>query len=122
MIVPLSEAPVGVFIGVTLIMGGGAAVLTGWAIAGTWRPAWQVLFACVGLGLSDRFLVYSLFGGPLLSVQGYLFDTAVITAFGLTAYRLARVANMARQYPWLYAKAGPWRIRRLVNTASNSDV
>jgi hypothetical protein len=111
MIVPFSEIHVAVFIGVTVIMGGGTAVLTGWAIAGTWRPAWQVVFACVGLGLSERFLVFALFDGPLLSVPGYLFDTVVIMIFGLASYRLANVTNMTRQYPWLYEKVGPWRIR-----------
>jgi hypothetical protein len=30
-----------VFIGVTLILFGGAAIMTGHALAGTWRPAWH---------------------------------------------------------------------------------
>lgn len=111
MIVPFSGVSVGVFIGVTLIMAGGTAALTGVAIAGTWRSAWQVVFACVGLGLSERFLVYALFDGRLLSPQGYLFDTAILLAIGLVAYRLAWVGAMVRQYPWQYEKAGPWRIR-----------
>lgn len=111
MIVPFSGTTIGVFIGVTLVLGGGAAILTGQAIASTWRPAWQVVFAGFGLGLADRFLVFSLFGGQLFSLVGVLFDTAVITAFGLIAYRLAWVRNMVTQYPWLYERAGPWRVR-----------
>ena len=30
----------------------------------------MVVAACVGLGLADRFLVYALFGGELLSLLG----------------------------------------------------
>lgn len=111
MIVPFSGTSIGVFIGLTLVLGGGAAILTGQAIAGTWRPAWQVMFASLGLGIADRFLVFALFDGQLFSATGYVFDTAVIMAFGLVAYRLAWVRNMVTQYPWLYERAGPWRIR-----------
>ncbi len=111
MVVPFSGTSIGVFIGLTLVLGGGAAILTGQAIAGTWRPAWQVMFASLGLGFADRFLVYGLFDGELFSIAGYLFDTAVIIAFGLIAYRLAWVRNMVTQYPWIYQPAGPWRLR-----------
>lgn len=111
MIVPFSGTSIGVFIGLTVVLGGGAAILTGQAIAGTWRPAWQVMFASLGLGFADRFLVFALFDGELLSAGGYLFDTAVIMSLGLVAYRLSWVRNMVTQYPWLYERAGPWRIR-----------
>jgi len=108
----LSGTSLGVFIGLTLVLGGGAGILTGRAIAATWRPAWQLLLACAGLGLADRFLAYALFDGPLVSLRGYLFDTAVITAMALAAYRLAWVANMVRQYPWLYRRSSPWSYRK----------
>lgn len=109
--VPFSGTSIGVFIGLTLVLAGGAAILTGQAIASTWRPAWQVAFASVGLGFANRFLVYGLFDGELFSVVGYLFDTAVIMALGLIAFRLAWVRNMVAQYPWLYERAGLWRIQ-----------
>ena len=112
MLVPLSGTSIGVFIGLTLVIGGGAAILTGQAIAGTWRPAWQVIFASLGLGFANRFLVYGLFDGELVSLVGYLFDTAVIMTFGLVAYRLAWARKMVAQYPWLYERAGSWRIRQ----------
>ncbi|HEX9647117.1 MAG TPA: hypothetical protein VGB88_06440, partial [Alphaproteobacteria bacterium] len=48
----LSETSLGVFIGVTVVLGGGAGILTGRAVAATWRPVSQLLFACVGLGLA----------------------------------------------------------------------
>ena len=111
MSVPWSGTHLAVFVGLTLIAGGGAAILTGRAIAGVWRPAWQLVAACCGLGVADRFLVYALFDGPLFSLPGYLLDTAAIMAVGLVAWRLSRTANMVRQYPWLYERAGLWRYR-----------
>ncbi len=103
----------GVFLGLTVVLAGGAAVMTGQALARTWRPLWQVVFACLGLGMVDRFFVFSLFDGPLLSLAGYAFDTMVITIMGLVAYRLAWVAKMVQQYPWLWERASPWSARRL---------
>lgn len=111
MIVPFSGIPLAVFVGLTLIIGGGAAVMTGRAIAGTWRPFHQLVFACVGIGAAERFLAYGLFDGPLFSLSGYLMDTAIIAIIGSVAYRLYWVANVVRQYPWRYERAGPWRYR-----------
>ena len=111
MIVPFSGTSIAVFIGVTVVLAGGASILTGHAIAGTWRPIWQVIFASLGLGLVDRFLVFSLFQGELFSLVGYLADTAVIVVFGIVAYRIAWVRNMVQQYPWLYERAGLWSLR-----------
>jgi len=107
----ITGTSIAVSIGVTLVIGGGAAILTGQAIAGTWRPVWAMVLACLGLGLADRFLVFALFQGPLFLVSGYLFDTAVLMAIGLAAWRLFLVANMVRQYPWLYERTVPWSYR-----------
>ncbi len=108
---PFSGVPVAVFIGLTLVIFGGTAILTGRALAGTWRPVGQLVAACMGLGAADRFLAYGLFDGPLFSLSGYVLDTAVILVIGLAAYRIYRTANMVRQYPWLYERASPWRYR-----------
>ena len=108
----LTGTSLAVSIGLTLVLGGGAALMAGRAIAGTWRPAWQVLLAAFGLGLADRFLIYGLFDGPLLSLSGYVADVAVIAAIGLVSYRLAQVRLMVRQYPWLYRRSGPFSYRR----------
>lgn len=102
-----------VFIGVTCVLAGGAAWMTGQAIATTWRPAWQVAVYAFLLGLADRFIVFALFGGELLSIAGYLVDSVVLLAISMTAYRLTLVARMVRQYPWLYERMGAfgWRER-----------
>ncbi len=100
-----------VFIGLTVVIIGGAGFLTGHALARGWRPAWQVVLYSALLGLADRFLNYALFDGVLLSLSGYLIGTAVICGLGLLAYRLTRVGTMVAQYPWLYERAGlfAWR-------------
>lgn len=108
----LSSDPA-VFFLFTMVLMGGTGFMTGQALAATWRPVSQAFGYCLLLGAANRFLVFALFGGPLLSVQGYILDTAVITAICLLGYRLTRVARMVRQYPWLYERSGlfGWRPR-----------
>ncbi len=96
---------------VTVLVMGFAAFMTGQALAGTWKPMWQAVLYCVLLGFADRFLNFSLYDGELLSLSGYLIDTAFLVAVGLFAYRLAQARKMVSQYPWIYERAGPlnWR-------------
>ena len=101
----------GVFIGLTVIIIGGAAVMTGRALADGWRSPVQVVFACFGLALADRFLIYALFGGELLHLSGFLIDFAVITAMALVAHRLTVVHKMVAQYPWRYERESLWTYR-----------
>ena len=65
-----------VFVLVTIILGGGAAFLSGRAIAGTWRPWWQVAAYMLVLGGAVRFFHMALFEGALLSLHYYVVDTA----------------------------------------------
>ena len=60
-----------IFIGLTVILVGGAAILTGRAVANNWKPAWQVVASCFGLALADRFLTYALFQGELVNSLGH---------------------------------------------------
>jgi hypothetical protein len=94
----------GVFIGLTVIIAGGAAIMTGRALADGWKPPWQVVIACFGLDLANRFLAYALFGGQLLSLSGFLIDFVVITALALLAHRITVVRKMVSQYPWRYER------------------
>jgi hypothetical protein len=102
-----------VLIGLTLILFGGFAFMTGQALAGTWRPWWQVIPYTLLLGAADRFLGFALFGGDLLSLTGWLFDSAILVAIGLLSYRLTQVRRMAAQYPWLYIRTGLFTLRQL---------
>ncbi len=90
-----------------------AAFMTGQGLANTWRPVWHVAMYGVLLGLADRFLVFALFDGSLLSLGGFVLDTGVILAICMLAYRLTQVKCMVTQYPWIYERAGlfAWRER-----------
>lgn len=102
----------GVFIGLTVILTGGAAILTGRALADGWKSPLQVVFACFGLALADRFLIYALFQGELLHLTGFLIDFVVITVMALAAYRLTVVHKMVAQYPWRYERDSLWSYRK----------
>lgn len=95
-----------VFIGVTILFMGGCAVMTGLAVANSWRPWPHVLAYCLMMGAADRFLTYALFNGALLSPVGYGLDTAILSVLGLAAWRAALARRMCLQYPWLYERAG----------------
>jgi uncharacterized membrane protein len=102
---------VGVFLGITVGLMGFAAFMTGQALANTWKPMWHAVVYAILLGFADRFLTFALFEGELLSLSGYLVDTAVLVAIILLAFRITQVRKMVSQYPWLYERVGlfGWR-------------
>ena len=93
-----------IFIGLTVIIFGGVAGLTGRALARTWQRPWVIAPYSLLLSLGARFLTYALFEGKLLSLSAYLAATAVILFIMLCAYRLCLVRQMVRQYPWMYER------------------
>ncbi len=103
-----------VFIAITVILFGFVAFMTGRALAATWRTVWWTVPYCVLLGLVDRFFTWALFDGVLLSPVAYAIDTLVLLALALTAFRVTQVSKMVRQYPWLYARSGPFAWRRIL--------
>ena len=105
------EDSFGVFVLVTVILGGGA-VLAGHAIALTWRPWWQIAAYMLILGAAVRFFHFALFGGTLLSPHYYVVDSAICVAFGFAGFRAARAGQMVGQYRWLNAPNGWLRWRR----------
>jgi Domain of unknown function (DUF6867) len=106
------EGSFGVFILVTVVLGGGAAALAGRAIATTWRPWWQIVAYTLILGGAVRFFHFALFGGTLLSMHYYLVDSAVCLLFAGLGFRSARAAQMVTQYRWLFDHDGAMRWRR----------
>ena len=106
------EGSFGVFLLVTVILGGGAAALAGRAIAVTWRPWWQIVLYTLILGGAVRFIHFALFGGTLLSPHYYAVDTALCLACGLVGFQAARAAQMVTQYRWINQPNGPLRWRR----------
>ena len=106
-------APAGAFVVLTLLLFGPGAAATGRALARNWRPSWQSIPYAMLLALGDRFLLYALFDGQLLSLSGYVIAAALLLFFVAMAYRITLARLMVRQYPWLFQPAGlfGWRER-----------
>jgi hypothetical protein len=102
-----------VFLILICIIGGGAAWMTGRAVAVTWRPLWVLAWFIFLLTLAARFLSFALFEEPLLSIQYLLVAYAVLMAIGFAGWRYTRANQMTTQYVWLYEKTGPfgWRLK-----------
>ena len=102
-----------VFLLLTVLAGGAAGRATGASIASAWRPPWQIFLAAFGLACAVRFLHYALFAEPLLSLQNFLVDYAVVLLAAALGYRLTRTRQMVGQYPWAYERRGPlwWRAK-----------
>jgi hypothetical protein len=101
------------FLVVTVVLFGGAAAVAGQALARNWRPVWQIGLYGLLLAAADRFLLFALFGAPLLSPGGYFAAAAILLVAAGTSFRVTRARRMVAQYPWLYERAGPfgWRGR-----------
>ncbi len=127
-----------VFLLVTIVLGGAAALATGRAIARTWRTFAQAPFAMFALAAAVCFLHYALFaesaiplgklgaalslartdaaGGlaALLASLHYLFVTFVILlTIAWAGFRFTRARQMETQYPWAMRRLGPfgWALR-----------
>ncbi|MGZ3410004.1 MAG: DUF6867 family protein [Xanthobacteraceae bacterium] len=92
------------FLLVTIVLGGGAAWLSGRAIALTWRPWWMVLLAAFALGLAVRFFHHTLFDGTLLSLHYFAVDMFILALLALAGFRLTRSRQMAGPYGFLSRK------------------
>lgn len=105
------ETNVGVFLLVTVILGGGAGYLTGRAVALTWRTLWHLALYLLALTFSVRFIHYALFHGTLLSPQYFLVDLVVLSVIAGVGFRITKTAQMVGQYSWLYERRTPvsWR-------------
>jgi small-conductance mechanosensitive channel len=103
----LYEQGLGHFLGVTWVLGGGAAWMTGRACAQTWRPFPNLVLYLLGLGIAVRFIHHALFLGTMFSLHYYIVDTIVLLILGTLSYNYTRTNQMVTQYYWLYEKASP---------------
>jgi uncharacterized protein DUF6867 len=101
------EDSFGIFLLVTVAMGGGAAWASGRAIAATWRPWWHIVAYMLILAGAVRFIHFALFGGTLLSPHYYAVDMAICLLFGFLGFRVTRARQMATQYRFLNVRSGP---------------
>ena len=89
-----------------LVLIGPASFAAGHAVALTWRPWPQIVFYTALLSATLRFLDYALANGELWSGAGFALGWTVQLAIAAFAFRLTRVRQMVRQYPWLYRRKG----------------
>lgn len=107
----LWENSVWTFLLFTCALVGGAAWMTGRAVATTWRPTGMIVWFVFLLTCADRFLNYALFKGTLLSLHYWIVDFVILLVIAALGWRVARTGQMVRQYSWLYEKSSPlsWR-------------
>lgn len=105
----------------TIIVFGGAALMTGQALASGWQPLWKCIPYGILLALGDRFLNYGLYQGPLLSVPGFLLSAVILVALCIIGHAIVRANKMTTQYPWLYQRKGLFGWRQVGPTAGSSD-
>ena len=111
----------GVFLLLTVTLGGGAAALAARAIAAAWRPWWHIIAPMLLLGAVVRFLHFALFEGTLLSLTYYVADTAVCLVCGLIGFRLMRVSQMVTCYGWINERAGAYAWRRRIAASGGAN-
>ena len=121
MIESVFGVPWTVFLGVTVLLVGGCAFMAGQAAAAAWKPLAVALFQAALLGGADRLICNGLCDAPLASPAGYLGHTAVLVAITLAAYRLTLARRVTAQYPWLYARTGPFSWRELRPCAATAE-
>jgi hypothetical protein len=78
------------FVLVTVVLAGGAAYLTGRALAGVWL-----------LAAATRFIHFALFHGTLLSLHYYVVDLIVLLLAAGLGFKVTRKGQMQRQYGFL---------------------
>jgi hypothetical protein len=100
-----------VFLLLTIIIGGGAAFLSGRTMAREWRPLMQLVLFMVPLTAGVRFLHFALYQEELFSLSHFLASAVFLVACAVLGYRLKRADQMVAQYPWLYERSGllSWR-------------
>jgi hypothetical protein len=124
------EIGLGQFLLVTVFLGGGAAYLSGRAVALTWRRLPQLLVFVLLLSLAVRFIHFALFHGsffavavgangavswqPLFTALHYwAVDMVVLLLISGLGFRVTRTAQMIGQYSWLFERQSrlSWRRR-----------
>jgi hypothetical protein len=96
---------------VTVVLAGGAAFLTGRAMARTWQSDRTLVIYMVLLAAATRFIHFALFKGTLLSLHYYVVDLIVLLIIAMLGKRMMRAKQMGSQYSFIYERSGMigWR-------------
>jgi hypothetical protein len=97
----------------TVIVFGFAAFMMGRALADTWRPTWQNVAYGLLLGIANRLFQNFLCSNDVINVVAYGIGAAALIGIAFIAYRATQAHKMVTQYPWLYARTGPFSWRQL---------
>lgn len=117
---PLQESFVQICVSAYVVFGC-FALMTGQAVARTWRP-WT---HCIGYGvlltLGARMCEFVLFIGRAQTLDDYIFSnlvfmllsTVYLVILCIVAHRVTQARMMVTQYPWVYERAGlfSWRTK-----------
>ncbi len=108
------EVSLGDFLLVTVALGGGAAWMSGRAVAKGWHLFVQVFIYAVLVTCAVRFCHFALFNGTLFALDHFLLELVILFAIATLGFRTVRKQQMTQRYGWLYESAGPlaWRMRR----------
>ena len=90
--------PWAILIIISLLLGGGAAWLTGRGIALTWQPLWRCWVWMLPLALAVRFIHFALFKAGLMNIAPYFLDLFILIACSSFGYAVTRARQMSRQY------------------------
>jgi hypothetical protein len=83
---------------ITFLAGGGAAWMTGRAVALSWQSLWRAWVWLVPLAAGVRFLHFSLFRADLFEPAPFAFDYFILAAATSFGYALTRYRQMKIQY------------------------
>jgi hypothetical protein len=94
------------FFWITIVLAGGAAYLTGRAVARSWSSGIQLAVYMIMLTAACRFIHFALFHGTLLSIQYYIVDLIVLLVFAFIGRQVTRAKQMTTQYSFDYKRSG----------------
>lgn len=110
----LIGASLGDFLLVTLFLGGGAAWLTGKAVARGWDPYTHLLVYSLLLACAVRFCHFALFEAELFTLGPLAVEFVLLASIATLGFRAMRQRQMTVQYAWMYERTGrmAWRPRQ----------
>ncbi len=94
------------FLLVTVVLAGGAAYLTGRALANVWQGTVHIVVYMLLLAAATRFIHFALFKGTLLSPYYYVVDLIVLLIMAAIGFTVTRRRQMERQYGFLRRDQG----------------
>ncbi len=101
---PIWEVTFLEFFFVTVLLGGGAAFLTGRAVALSWLANHQLVIYLLLLTAATRFIHFALFEGTLSSGWYFCVDFIVLLILGFAGKAITRTKQMATQYRFLFSR------------------